>query len=206
MDYLENTKKHFATITTHRHEVMKNCFRAGIGFQGLFHDLSKYGPTEFIQGVLYYQGDRSPNEAAREDYGYSKAWLHHKGRNKHHYEYWNDYDAKTGKLVGVKMPVNYFVEMVCDRVAASKVYLGADYTDAAPLMYFHKGGPNAPLARLMHPDTAKELDKVLLLLANKGEKKMFRYLRRMMRRYRRARMRHVIRRINDFIDSKELTV
>ena len=69
----ENIKGHLETITRHRHEVIKNCFKAGIGFQGLFHDLSKYSPTELIQGFKYYQGNRSPNEKERELYGYSKA-------------------------------------------------------------------------------------------------------------------------------------
>ena len=31
------------------------------------------------------------NNAEREDTGVSTAWLHHKGRNKHHYEHWVDY-------------------------------------------------------------------------------------------------------------------
>ena len=71
--------RHFKTITKHRHQVIRHCFKAGIGFQGLFHDLSKYSPSEFIVGAKYYQGSRSPNEGEREDYGYSKAWIHHKG-------------------------------------------------------------------------------------------------------------------------------
>lgn len=57
--------KHFITITKHRHRVMRHCFLAGIPFQGLFHDLSKYSLTEFIPGAKYYLGDRSPNEAER---------------------------------------------------------------------------------------------------------------------------------------------
>ena len=76
--------KHFITITKHRHRVMRHCFLAGIPFQGLFHDLSKYSLTEFIPGAKYYLGDRSPNEAERAEKGYSAAWLHHKGRNRHH--------------------------------------------------------------------------------------------------------------------------
>lgn len=47
--------------------------------------------------------------AEREEKGYSSAWLHHKGRNKHHYEYWIDYNVNAGKdgriLTGMKMPV-----------------------------------------------------------------------------------------------------
>lgn len=83
--------KHFSTITRHRHKVIIHCAKAGIFWQGLRHDLSKYSPTEFIAGVKNYLGDKSPNEKERERYGFSRAWLHHQGRNKHHFEYWVDY-------------------------------------------------------------------------------------------------------------------
>ena len=89
-----NIKGHFETITRHKLLVMKYCFACGLYEQGLAHDLSKYSPTEFIPGCIYYQGDHSPNEAERLARGYSSAWLHHKGRNKHHLEYWIDYSIK----------------------------------------------------------------------------------------------------------------
>ena len=76
--------QHFKTITTHKIWVMRYCFKIGLYWQGLTHDLSKYSPTEFLVGMKYYQGDRSPNNAEREDTGMSKSWMHHKGRNKHH--------------------------------------------------------------------------------------------------------------------------
>jgi hypothetical protein len=91
--YIKNLKGHIRTINRHRLEVMKNCFKSGIFWQGLTHDLSKFSPEEFFVGVSHYQGTRSPNEGEREDYGYSKAWMHHKGRNKHHFEYWTDYNV-----------------------------------------------------------------------------------------------------------------
>lgn len=53
---------HFKTITKHRHKVIRNCFKAGLFWQGLRHDLSKYSPTEFIPGAKFYLGTRSPNE------------------------------------------------------------------------------------------------------------------------------------------------
>ena len=96
------------------------------------HDLSKYSPSEFIPGVKYYQdGHRSPNNAQREDEGVSKAWLHHKGRNKHHFEYWIDYDVDGSRtvLAGMKMPVKYVAEMFCDRIAASRIYNKEKYTE-----------------------------------------------------------------------------
>ncbi len=153
--------------------VIAHCFRVGIGWQGLGHDLSKYAPAEFFAGARYYQGTRSPNEAEREVYGYSPAWLHHKGRNKHHFEYWTDYNPKERRIVPVKMPRRYVAEMFCDRVAASKIYRGKGYTDGYPLEYFLKGKPS----RQIHRETSDEIEMLLTMLAEKGEKVTFRYVK-----------------------------
>lgn len=170
-----NAWKHFKTITYHRYLVMKGCFKLGLYWQGLTHDLSKYSPSEFLVGVKYYQGTRSPNNAEREVIGYSSAWLHHKGRNKHHYEYWLDYSpmSEGGVILPAPMPDRYIAEMFADRIAASKVYNGADYRDDSPLQYYLLGRGNAPL----HPYTREMLEKLLYMLAEKGEKETFSYLR-----------------------------
>lgn len=169
--------QHFCTITKHKILVMKGCFRVGLYRQGLLHDLSKYTWTEFRVGCKYYQGTRSPNNAEREDKGYSAAWLHHKGRNKHHYEYWIDYSIEDGKVVmaGMKMPKKYIVEMVMDRIAASKVYKGSAYKDSDPLQYLLQSGS---MEHLMHKDTLYLLEKLLRMLAEKGEDATFDYIRR----------------------------
>ena len=106
---------HLRTINRHRHKVIAHCAKAGILWQGLRHDLSKYSPTEFIPGVKYFQGTRSPNEAERELNGYSLAWMHHKGRNRHHFEYWIDVDPVEKIYKPVKMPLRFLAEMFCDR-------------------------------------------------------------------------------------------
>ena len=167
--------EHFKTITHHRHLVMKGCFAVGLYKQGLLHDLSKYSPVEFLVGAKYYQGDKSPNNAEREDKGVSLAWLHHKGRNKHHFEYWIDYalDGKSG-MAGMKMPVNYVVEMYCDRVAACKTYQKDAYTDASALEYYNKG----KVKYLMHEETARLLEDMLTHLANEGEAATNEYIRK----------------------------
>ena len=104
--------QHFKTITRHRFIVMAGCFRVGLYWQGLTHDLSKYSPTEFLQGARYYQGIRSPNAAEREVKGYSEAWMHHKGRNRHHYEYWTDMNMERRVYESVPMPRKYLVEPI----------------------------------------------------------------------------------------------
>ena len=130
---------HFKTITRHKLLVMKYCVKIGLYRQGLMHDMSKYMPVEFKVGVKYYIGTESPNNEERKHTGVSMAWLHHKGRNKHHFEYWIDYSANREEgTVGMKMPVRYVAEMFCDRLAASKNYKGDDYNDAYPLEYFKR--------------------------------------------------------------------
>ena len=165
--------KHFKTITRHRFIVMAGCFRVGLYWQGLTHDLSKYSPTEFFQGARYYQGIRSPNTAEREAKGYSEAWMHHKGRNRHHYEYWTDMNLERRVYESVPMPRKYLVEQVMDRRAACIVYQGKNYTPASPVEYFMKSRERL----LMHPQTQQELAPILTMLRDQGEKETFRYLK-----------------------------
>ena len=166
--------KHFKTITYHKYLVSKGCFKVGLYRQGLLHDMSNYSPSEFLVGARYFQGDRSPNNAEREAIGYSSAWLHHKGRNKHHYEYWCDYSSRvSGGILPVPMPDRYIAEMFMDRVAASKVYKKEAYTDRSPLEYYQMGKDPAP----MHEYTREVLEKLLNMLAEKGEKETCQYIR-----------------------------
>ena len=168
--------QHFKTITKHRLLVMGGCFRVGLIRQGLTHDLSKYSPVEFWTGARYYQGNRSPNSAEREEKGYSEAWMHHKGRNKHHYEYWTDLNRQTRRYEPVEMPRRYLVEMVMDRRAACMTYQGAAYTPASPLNYFL----GSIERERMHPATRRQLEYILTMLRDRGEKETFRYLRRVV--------------------------
>ena len=179
---LANAAGHLKTAATHKYLVARGCFAVGLYRQGILHDLSKFSPTEFMVGARYWQGNRSPNNAERETIGYSSSWLHHKGRNRHHYEYWVDYNLRgeiDGQvLIPVKMPGRYVVEMLMDRIAASKVYKGDAYTDASALEYYRGGRPEL----LMHPETAALLEKLLTMLAEKGEKETFAYVRAHLRK------------------------
>ena len=152
---------HFRTISVHRHLVCRYCLRLGLIRQGLTHDLSKYSPEEFWRGARYYQGYRSPNDAERAKTGMSRAWLHHKGRNKHHFEYWIDWQLNPEGGVyyaGNKMPMRYVAEMFC-------------------YDYLMKGLPDL----MMHPDTLAELEKMLLVLKDEGEDAAFRYVRQRLK-------------------------
>ena len=127
--------KHLHTVNKHRWEVFKLCVKCGIPFRGIMHDLSKYSYTEFSESVKYFSdGKKSPLKTCRSLTGISEAWLHHKGRNKHHFEYWYDNYAPDVTLV---MPLKYAIEMICDRIAAGKTYNKKEYTNSNPLKYLH---------------------------------------------------------------------
>ena len=130
---IKNMLGHFKTITKHKLVVFKLSLKAGIPWRGFVHDLSKYSPTEFLEGVKYFVGIHSPILEAKKDKGYSKAWLHHKGRNKHHLEYWFDFTANP---VAPVIPYKYVVETVCDELAAGMVYEGKDWKPDTQYDYY----------------------------------------------------------------------
>ena len=174
MDIKENFKGHLSTINHHKMEVMRLCFKVGLYKQGIMHDLSKYSPKEFISGVVFYTGDKSPNTTERRVTGKSEAWLHHKGRNRHHFEYWIDYGQEPGSAMqGMKMPVKYVVEMFCDRVADCKTYYKENYNDSMPFEYFNKNRKHY----MMHPETMELLGKMLIMLKRYGEEDTLVYIR-----------------------------
>ena len=166
---------HLKTVSRHRRLVRKYCFRLGLYRQGLAHDLSKYSPTEFWAGVKYFQGDHSPNDAQRKAHGCSASWMHHKGRNRHHFEYWTDYSMDGSGITGVEMPKKYVAEMFCDRLAASKVYRGGDFDPGDPYKFFLRGKEKR---LLIHPATSALLETILLVLRDEGEDAAFDYVRR----------------------------
>ena len=127
--------RHFLTITKHRFIVRKLCFKVGLYWQGLTHDLSKYSFKEFFISAKNYSGKFSPINNERAKKGYSEVWLHHKGRNKHHQEYWYDYAAPDQNPV---IPYKYTIEMICDNLAAGMTYQGKNWTKEHQLEYYLK--------------------------------------------------------------------
>ena len=160
-----NFFRHLHTVNKHRFKVFIYCTKVGIPLQGLLHDLSKYSTSEFLEGVKYFDGKKSPIINAKRKEGYSKAWLHHKGRNKHHSEYWMDLAAPTKAPV---IPFKYVLEMICDRISAAKVYQGKKYTDMSPYYYWNKTRDS----EVMNKKIQAILTEVFELLGAYGEKKV----------------------------------
>jgi len=167
---------HARTVHKHRAMVRKLCFKCGLYWQGLTHDLSKYHPVEFWNGVKYYTGTASPHHGERKDKGYSDACVHHHNRNKHHVEYWQDINPNTGVSVPIEMPEKYLKEMICDRVAASMTYLGDKYYSAAPLEYYesHK------YENRWHHMTQEKVEYYLDKIARHGFEKIMRDIDQMI--------------------------
>lgn len=96
------------------------CFKAGLYWRGIVHDMSKFHPKEFLENIKFYDPLQSPVNLAKKEYGWSPAWQHHKGMNSHHHEYWIDDIDHGVKLI--RMPFEDALELVCDGLGASIAY------------------------------------------------------------------------------------
>ena len=159
---LKNIIKHFNLIIKHKHRVFINCVKCGLIWRGIVHDLSKFSPSEFIESARFYQGNRSPIGVCRRTTGVSYAWLHHKGRNKHHIEYWLDQDCAVTPL----MPYKYAVECVCDKLAATRTYHGKNYSEELPLEHWRRYGNKVN----GNPKTMAFIERVFLDVKEYGER------------------------------------
>lgn len=163
--YLKNAVKHFILITKHRWVVFKLCCRVGEPWRGLVHDLSKYSPTEFFESVKYFNGKYSPITDCKKDKGYSEAWLHHKGHNKHHAQYWVDLNAPEKTPI---IPYPYVAEMLCDKLAAGIIYQGKNWTKEFELEYWE----NEKQKILLNPQVEKVITDFLTQVSKDGIKKV----------------------------------
>lgn len=154
---------HLKTVCCHKKYVLKNCLVAGMPVRGILHDLSKFSPTEFLESVKYYQGNRSPIDACKEENEYSEAWLHHKGRNRHHYEYWQDNFDKGG--IPLQMPFKDALELVCDYIGAGMAYGKDNFTYQGEYEWWRKKC-SKPIA--MHPQTRLFVEMMLKNMADHG--------------------------------------
>lgn len=167
--------KHFKTVCKHKYWVFRYSLLAGIPIRGLVHDLSKFSPTEFLTSVEYYTGKQSPVNVERNLKQYSTIWLHHRGRNPHHFEYWVDKRSvgKNFSLVVVPMPFKYALEMICDWLGAGRAYLGKDFSMAKQVEFFD----TATFSPFIHPQTKEFVrlmyEELLKAQDKQAEKEVF---------------------------------
>ena len=134
MNYISKCFKHLKLILKHKYFVFIVSCQIGIPIRGIFHDMSKFSPSEFFTSAKYYNGSKSPIDIEKEIHGFSYAWLHHRGHNKHHWEYWIDNLSHGGDAL--KIPYKYVLEMLCDWIGSGKAYNGKDWTIQVPFKFF----------------------------------------------------------------------
>lgn len=156
-------RKHLKTILRHKRYVMIECFKVGLYWQGLVHDLSKFTPIEFWISAKYFQWKSSPIDAERIAKWYSIVRLNHKSKNKHHFHYWIDIDR--GKVIPIEMPYKYALEMCCDFIGAGKAYNNVSNDKWEPFRY-----RNEKINKdFIHPNTIHLVDKMLMKYKDTGK-------------------------------------
>lgn len=157
MGYLKKLFGHIKTVMKHKHWVFFYMRKLGYPVRGILHDMSKFSPEEFFESVRFWNGEKSPILGAKASQGISYAWQHHKGRNKHHYEYWVD-NLDDGGLAR-KMPFKYVIELVCDWLAAGKSYAGYNGENifSKETEWWYEKRKTAKI----HPETSKLITKIL---------------------------------------------
>lgn len=156
---LKNCFGHTKTILLHKYYVAKYCFKIGLYWQGIVHDMSKFSPTEFLESIHYYTGTSSPINGCKKDKGYSMAWFHHRGRNCHHYEMWIDDFDHGGRAI--PMPEKYIKEMICDYTAAAMTYLKSEFSWTAEYEWW----VGKKQCAKMHDKTIEVLDRFFVAMA-----------------------------------------
>lgn len=154
--------KHLIRIIKHKYWVAHYCFQLGLYWQGIVHDWSKFSYTEFSRSIKYWDDAISPLANEKNIHGYSETFLHHRGRNPHHYEYWVHSLDEGG--VPAKMPRKYALELVCDYLAAGRTY-NKDFTYGSEYNWWIKflSSPRA-----IHPETKDFVTKCFRHLSAGG--------------------------------------
>lgn len=110
-------------LMRHKYYVSVECFKHGLFWRGLTHDLSKFGLTEFSAYANYfYNPDGSKRIGSKHSdisTPFNLAWLHHQNKNDHHWQWWI-LQADDGLCQCMPMSKNATMEMLCDWIGAGK--------------------------------------------------------------------------------------
>ncbi|MCY9697340.1 DUF5662 family protein [Paenibacillus alginolyticus] len=135
--------RYFLYIMNHKLNVLIECWKEGLYFQGVIHDFSKFSPAEFFPyAKKFYSGKPLVLD---EELNWKYAWLRHKRKNKHHWEYWV-INPNTNEAL--PMPKKYVIEMVCDWRSFSRKW-GKKVKESTL---------NLTDSIVVHPETKRELE------------------------------------------------
>lgn len=125
--------QHLYTIGIHKWYVFKVCKDLNILWRGITHDMSKFSYQEFIPSARYFHKGVSPLKVMKIKDGYCLAWNHHKGVNRHHWEWW--LDCTEGNLYSICPEWKDILEMFADWVGAGIAYNSGKFYQEEPLNY-----------------------------------------------------------------------
>lgn len=154
--------KYFKFLLRHKYLVLRECWKVGLYWQGITHDLSKFLPDEFIPNAKYLFADRfalSDDERKKIDEDHWQAAIIHQNRNKHHWQYWFGFDHQ-GETMVLEMPEKCLKEMICDWTANSIIH-GGDTSPADWFVFYNK-------KMVLHPATKKWIQNEI----NRREKEL----------------------------------
>lgn len=179
MNIVKKVFLHTRTILRHKRQVLKMCFKFGLYKQGIFHDISKFNPKEFLTSVKFYQGGRSPIEAEKEIKGYSIAWAHHHNKNPHHWLYWVDFN-NVNEITPMKIPYKFALEAIADWIGAGMTYYKNAHKEwdwAEPYEYY-KANTRVGSDKNIHPHTRQLWDMILVDIKTKDIKYVAKQVRK----------------------------
>jgi hypothetical protein len=116
---------YFKYAMRHKWYVFLECWKLGIPWLGIIHDMSKFYPSEWMPYMRhFFNSDGSLRPKTRDKTGYYKptdtgdddfdgAWFLHQKRNKHHWQWWILPEDSEG-LKTIPMPERYMKEMLAD--------------------------------------------------------------------------------------------
>lgn len=158
--------KYLSYVIRHKWHVMIACFKRGLIWRGLVHDMSKFMPSEFGPYMRYFYGKKSSDiTRGRDETGYYKpydtgdlkfdwAWLLHQKRNDHHWQYFI-LPLDDGGFKAMPMTEDALQEMVCD-------WVGAGLAQGKPdIIGWYKKNCDK---MILHPETRKLVERELDLI------------------------------------------
>ena len=112
--------KYLRYVLRHKWYVFLECYKLGISWRGIVHDLSKFRPSEFVPYARHFYSpeyvvpeghyDKAKDVA---DAAFDMAWLKHQHRNPHHWQSWLLIQDEGG-VVAFDMFDAYRREMLAD--------------------------------------------------------------------------------------------
>lgn len=120
-------RKYLWYVIKHKYFVAIECFKVGLIWRGIKHDIDKLFPDEFFPYAFHFYKDKRPERdktgyykpVDTGNYKFEEAWLKHCRRNTHHWQYYA-LATENNIIKYYEMPYKDCLEMICDWKGAGK--------------------------------------------------------------------------------------